>query len=255
MLKHDARTPLLAEGIPHGLPEGLSPLRPPPVPFSVGPVGRHPPVGKGRAIEGPDRPELQAEVPLFLGGHHGDGLAPELPDDLDGHGPEAAGSSPHQDDVSILDDVGGPPLQHAVGGGAHQGWGRRLLPGQVGRLGQALMGLDLGELGERAPVRLVAVDPEGSGEPRVTSRSHHRVVGVPLSAVDHHVIADSNVRHPIAHRPRHSGSVAPADVEVVGLTQPRVHPGDVQGHALGRPHVVVVDARRHHQHQGFARPG
>ena len=251
VVEHDARVPLLTHGVPHGFPEGLGAFGPPAIALGVAPVGRHSPVREVPTIDRADSTQLQAELSPVLRRDHGHGLPSEFADDLDGHGAEPSGASPDQDDVSLLDHVGRPSKEHAVGGGPDQCRRGGLLPREVGRLGQTLVGLNLGELSERAPVRLIAVNAEGRGEPRIAATHDHGIIRVPLPAVDHHMIADSDVGDAVADGPHHPGGVAPADVEVVRLSQPGMHSGDVQRHALGRPHVVVVDARRHHQDQHF----
>src|SRR5712691_11528185 len=53
---------------------------------------------------------------------------------------------PHQDEVAVANRVRRPAHEHAVRRHADQRRGRRLLPRELGGLGQALMGLDLREL-------------------------------------------------------------------------------------------------------------
>ena len=255
MLEHDPGAPLLAQHGPEHLAEGLRPFEPLRVPLRIGPVRREAPVRELLAVDHAHRPQLQAELRLVLGGDHGHGAATHLPHDLDGHGTQSPGPAPDQYGVSLLDHVRGPAHEHPVGSGPDQRGRGRLLPRQVRCLGQALVRLDLRELGEGAPVRLVAPDPVRVREPRVAARGHEGIVGVPLPAVDHDVVPHPHVGDAVADGPHRARGVAPADVEVVGLPEPGVDLGHVDRDALRRPHVVVVDARGHHQDQGLARAG
>src|SRR3712207_8301588 len=55
--------------------------------------------------------------------------------------------------TTLFRSVRRPALEHAVGGGGDEHVRARRLPGEVLRLGQALVRLHLGELGERSPAR------------------------------------------------------------------------------------------------------
>ena len=68
------------------------------------------------------------------------------------------------------------------------------------------------------------------------------------------MIALSNVRHSRSRFPDHARGVAAPDVEVVRLTQARVNLCHVERDSTGRPHVVVVDAGGHHEHERLAGP-
>jgi hypothetical protein len=57
------------------------------------------------------------------------------------------------------------------------------------------MCLDLGELRERTPARVVAPDAERIGEPGIAAGEDLWVVGVPLTGVDDDVVADADVLH------------------------------------------------------------
>jgi hypothetical protein len=72
--------------------------------------------------------------------------------------------------------------------------------------------------------------------------------------MDHDLVPDGLAGHVRTDRPYDPRGVAAPDVEVVGLAEPGVDLGDVDRDALRRPHVVVVDARRHHQHERLAGP-
>ena len=69
--------------------------------------------------------------------------------------------------------------------------------------------------------------------------------------VDHDLVADLDVGDVLAGGVDDAGEVAPADVEVVGLTGLLMGGDLVHGVAPGRPDVVVVDARRHDGDEDF----
>ena len=75
---------------------------------------------------------------------------------LRGEHAEAARGAPDQHLLAGLQLAAGH--QHAVGGEVHEAVGGGLRPAQRLRLGQQLLGLHLGELGEGAPGRLIAPD-------------------------------------------------------------------------------------------------
>ena len=175
--------------------------------------------------------------------------------DLDRLAAEAARRPPDEDDVALADGVGRPAGEHPVGGGAdeHVGGGRG--PGEVGRLGEHLVGLDPGELGERPPIRLVAPDPVARGGDRVATRLDPGVLDVPDAAVDDHLVADLDVLDALADLPDDPGGVAAADVEGLGLAGAVPRPDHVDRTPEGGPHVVVVDAGGHHVDEHLALAG
>ena len=138
--------------------------------------------------------------------------------------------------------------EHAVAGRVAQRVDRRLLPREVGRLGHQLVGLDDGEVGEAAEVRLEAPDALVGGQHRVVVG--RRVLVVDVVAVD----GDPVARLPVAHRrpdPQHDAGGVGAD-HVVGrawraphsLSLPRRSrkPNVGSGSKMRRPHRVEVDA-------------
>jgi hypothetical protein len=158
--------------------------------------------------------ELHAVVELVFAGDHGDRGGARGLDDLDRHRAEPARAAPDQGDVAFLDGVLAPAVQHPPGGGADQGVGRGFLPGHVLGLGHALLGLDLGELGEAAPVGLVAPDPEGGRVHRVAAAlDPDGAVRLPLAAVHDDLVADLDVGDVLADLVDDAGGVAAADVE------------------------------------------
>jgi hypothetical protein len=200
VLEHDRRALLLAERVPERLAEIARALEPQPVLELVAPARQLAPVAELAAIDDADRAELLAVLDLVVARHHRDRAAAGGLDDLDRHRAEAAGAAPHQHRIAGVDDVGRPAVQHPVGGRADQHVRRGLLPGQVRRLGQALVVLHLGVLREAAPVGLVAPDDLRRREHRVLA-GDPRIVAVPHAAVDDDLVADLDVltADPTAH--------------------------------------------------------
>ena len=156
---------------------------------------------------------------------------------------EPAGGAPDQHVVAGLELA--LVDQHPVGGEVGEAVGARLRPGEVLGLRQQLLGLDLGELGERAPGRLVAPDHlAGRGE-RVEAVDLDVLVGG-LVAVEHDLVAGLPLGHALADLPDDAGAVGAADVVaellVVAVAE------DADGLAERGPDVVEVDARGHHPH-------
>ena len=136
--------------------------------------------------------ELAAQVGLLGGRDDADAVGAGEAAELEREHAEAAGGAPDEHAVAGLQL--GLADQHPVGGEVGQPVGGGLLPGQRGRLGQQLLGLDLAVLGERAPGRLVAPDP--------LRRRGHRVQAVHLGvlvgrlvAVDDDLVAGLPARH------------------------------------------------------------
>ena len=140
--------------------------------------------------------------------------------------------------------------EHAVRGEVRQPVGGRLVPREVLRLGDELLGLDLRELRERAPARLVAPDPlRGRGE-RVEAVDLGILVGR-LVAVDDDLVARRPPGHARTDLPDDPGRVRAADVVVlVGVVAEDGH-----GLAERRPHVVEVHAGRHDADDDLERAG
>src|SRR3954453_13159088 len=94
-------------------------------------------------------PELLHQRALLGRRDHADALGARRRAELRREHPEAARRAPDQHAVAglQLDAVN----QHAVRGEVRQPVGCGLVPGEVLRLGQELLGLDLRELGERPP--------------------------------------------------------------------------------------------------------
>jgi hypothetical protein len=194
--------------------------------------------------------ELHAVVELVLARHHGDRHAASGLDDLDGHRAQPARATPDEDDVVLLDGVLAPAVQHAPRCGRDEGVGRGGLPGHVLGLGHALLGLDLGELGEAAPVGLVAPDPEGRGVHRVAAALTDGQVRGPLAAVHDDLVADLDVGDVLADLVDDAGGVAAADVEGLAAEVAAGVPlvagaDDIDRDAEAGPDVVVVDPGRH----------
>ena len=157
---------------------------------------------------------------------------------LRGEHAKAAGGAPDEHLLAGLEL--GAVEQHPVGGEVREAVGGGLLPGQVRGLGQQLLGLDLGELGEGAPARLVAPDLlRGRGQ-RVEAVDLGVLVGG-LVAVDDDLVAGLPARHAGADLPDDAGGVRAADVVVlVGVVAEHRH-----GLAERGPDVVEVHPGRH----------
>jgi hypothetical protein len=191
------------------------------------------------AVDPPCGAELRDQRALLGRGDDADCLRAGGLAQLRGEDAEAAGRAPDQDAVAGLQLHA--VEQHAVGGEVGQAVGGRLFPGEVLGLGQELLGLDLRELGERAPARLVAPDLLRRRGQRVEAVDLGVLVGG-LVAVDDDLVAGLPARHAGADLPHHAGGVGAADVVVlVGVVAE-------DGHRLaeGGPDVVEVHARGHH---------
>ena len=143
-------------------------------------------------------------------------------------------------------DVRRPTHQHAIRGGRAQQITTRLLPGQMLGLGLTLMRLHAGELAVAAVVSLVAPDTHARREHRILAGEHPRIVGLPPAAMHHHFGADLDIGDLGPYRPDDSRAVTAAGVKVFRLTLLLTVCDHVDGISEGRPHVVVVDAGRHH---------
>ena len=142
--------------------------------------------------------------------------------------------------------------EHPVGGEVGQPVGGRLLPREMLGLGQQLLGLDLAELSERAPGRLIAPDLLGRGGQRIQAVDLGILVRR-LVAVDDDLVAGLPARDALADLPDDAGGVRAADV-VAPLRVVAVAP-HADGLAQRGPHVVEVHAGRHHAHDHLERAG
>ena len=106
---------------------------------------------------------------------------------------------------------------------------------------QQLLGLDLAELGERAPARLIAPDLLARGGERIQAVDLRILVGG-LVAVHDDLVAGLPAGDALADLPHDSGGVRAPDVMVlVGVVAEHRNRLSQRG-----PHVVEVDAGRHH---------
>ena len=144
------------------------------------------------AVDVADRAELLDQLALLLAGDDADGVGAGQRAQLRREHAEAAGGAPDQDAVAGLQLAAVD--QHPVGGEVRQPVRGRLLPGEVLRLGQQLLGLDLAELRERAPARLVAPDLLARRGERVEPVDLGILVGG-LVAVDHDLVAGLPAGH------------------------------------------------------------
>ena len=164
--------------------------------------------------------------------------APAARAQLRGEDAQAAGGAPDEHAVAGLQLRA--VHEHPVGGEVGQPVGRGLLPREVRGLGQQLLGLDLGELRERAPARLVAPDLlRGRGQ-RVEAVDLGVLVGG-LVAVHDDLVAGLPARDAGPDLPHDARGVRAADVVVlVGVVAE-----DRDGLAERRPDVVEVHAGGH----------
>jgi hypothetical protein len=197
-------------------------------------------------IDHADRTELLAEVVLAVARDDGDGASSSGGDDLDRHRPETTRTAPHEHRIAGLHGVTGPAVEHAIGGRTDKHVRRGLFPGETRRLGHALMILDLGELREAAPVRLVAPDLLGRGEHRILAGEHPRIVGLPHAAVNDDVVTDLDVLDVLASGPHDAARVGASDVKRLLLALLHAGLDHVDGNAHRGPHVVVVHPGGHH---------
>ncbi len=150
--------------------------------------------------------ELEHVVALGLVGDDADRVGARGRGKLHAEHAEAARGAPHQHEIAGLHGVRRVAEQHAVGGGEGERIGRRLLPGEMLRLGHELARLHAAELGERAVRRLVAPDALGRREHRIAAVAV-LVVAVVLIAVDDDLVADLPALHLVADRPDDAGRV------------------------------------------------
>ncbi len=163
---------------------------------------------------------------------------------------ETARGAPDQDPLAGLQFAARD--QHAVGGEVDEAVGGRLRPAQGLWLGQELLGLDLGELGERAPGRLIAPDLLRGRRHRVEAVHLGILIGS-LITVHHDLVARPPARDAGSDLPDDPGGVRAADVvAVLGMIAVLHHR---HGLAQGGPHVVVVDPGGHHPHDHLERGG
>jgi hypothetical protein len=114
------------------------------------------------------------------------GVAPPTQGKLCGVGAETSGGAPHEDHVPLLHAGAVAADQLPVGGAVHQPGSRRLLPGEVRRLGHQLVGLDQGQLGQAAEVGLEAPDP-------LLRVEHRVVVALVVLELDRQAVRDDRV--------------------------------------------------------------
>ena len=197
------------------------------------------------AVDVVDGAERLDQLALLGRGDDADRVGAGEPAELGGEHAEAARGAPDQHAVALLQAR--LVDEHAVGGEERQPVGRGLLPRQRLRLGQQLLGLDLAELRERAPGRLVAPD--------LLRRRGHRVVPVDLDvlvgglvAVHDDLVAGLPARDALADLPHDPGRVRAADVVVLLVVAE-----DRDRLAQRRPDVVEVHARGHHAHDHLER--
>src|SRR4051794_11137965 len=193
------------------------------------------------AVDVVDGAELLDQRALLVAVDHADALRARGLADLRGEDAEAAGGAPDQDLLAGLQVAARD--QHAPGREVREAVGRGLLPGQVLGLWQQLLGLDLRELRERAPGRLIAPDPLRRRRERIEAVDLGVLVGG-LVAVDDDLVALLPARDAGADLPDDARGVRAADVVAELRVVAVLH--DRHRLAERRPDVVVVDAGRHH---------
>src|SRR3990172_6558089 len=248
VLKHNAGVAAFAQGVPDRLAEGAAAEQGRCRRLFVLPVGQAAPVVELRPVDEAAGAKPQAVGTALGVGDDGDGYAAERLGDLDAHRAEAAGAAPDEDDVVGLDGVGRPRGEHAVSRGGDEGVGGGGLPGEVGRLGQALLRLDARELGKGAPVGVEAPDVEAAAQGRVAAGLDEGVALVPDAAVEDDLVADIYAADVLTDGVDDAGGAAAADVEaglVAGVARLPGGADGVDGDAERRPDVVEVDAGGH----------
>jgi len=231
------------------LPSALEPR----LPLGRVPRGRHAPVREVLPVDVSDGAQALRVLALLGRAHDRDGLRAREGDELHRERAQPARGPPHEHDVVRLHRVRRPAVEHPVGGRAGERGRRGLLPREVIGLRQALVGLNLAELRERPPARVVAPDAERRREAGVAPRRDPRVVQVPLPGVHDDTVADLHVRHLGADRVHDARRVRADDVEVGGLAPASLRLRHVDRDAAGRPHVVEVHARSHDHHERVLR--
>ena len=193
------------------------------------------------AVDVVDGAELLDQLALLGRGDDADRVGAGRLAELGREDAEAAGGAPDQDVVAGLQLA--LVDQHPVGGEVGEPVGGGVDPGEVLRARQQLLGLDLGELGEGAPGRLVAPDPLARRRERVEAVDLDVLVGG-LVAVDHDLVAGLPAGHALADLPDDPGGVGAADVvAVLGVVAVAE---DRDRLAERRPDVVEVDPGGHH---------
>ena len=251
MLEYDPRVRPLAERLPDRLPERLRALEPR-LPVRRVPRRRDTPVIEVLPVDRADGAERPAELGLPLRAHDRDGPTAGVRDELDRERPEPAGATPDEHDVAGLHGMRCPPEEHPVRGPAGEGGCGRLLPGQVVRLGQALVLLDLGELRHRPPARVVPPHTEGRGQTGVAAGADPRVVQVPLTGMDDDRVPHLDRSHLGTDRVHDPARIGAHDVELRRLAPAGLSLRHVDRDAARRPHVVEVHAGGHRRDQDVA---
>ena len=211
-------------------------------------------MAKVLAINATDSAEAFTKGERGFVGDDGDRFRALLCGELNGHGTEAAPAAPDEDDVVLADSVFLPAEEHAVRSGPHQRRCGGGFPREVLRLGHAHVTLDARELGERAPVRLVAPDLERRVVHRVFAGEHAGGVHVPLAAMRNDLVADLHVRDSAPDGVNDARRVGSADMEVLRLATLHAGSDHIDGAAEPSPNVVVVHARGHHINEDIVRP-
>ena len=207
-------------------------------------AAHHP--GELVAVDEALRAELLDQRALLVARDDADAVGAGQRAELGREHAEAAGGAPDEDLVAGLQVA--LVHEHPVGGEVRQAVGRGLLPGEVLGLGEQLLRLDLAELRERAPARLVAPDLLARRGERVEAVDLDVLVGG-LVAVDDDLVAGLPARDAGPDLPDDPRGVRAADVMVLV----RVVAEDRDRLAERRPDVVEVHAGRHDAHDDLER--
>ena len=114
------------------------------------------------------------------------------------------------------------------------------------------MRLHARELGEAAPVGLVAPDFERRVVHRIVAVPDRWRVAIPDAAMYYDAVANLDVVHVMPDRVDDSRRVATADMKIRMIVFRLLARADhVHRRAERSPHVVEIDARRHHVNQHF----
>jgi hypothetical protein len=202
------------------------------------------------AVDVVHRAELLDQLALLRRRHDPDRVGARGLAELRREDAEPAGGAPDEHVMARLEPAAVD--EHAVGGEVGEPVGRGLDPREVGGLGQELLGLDLGELGERPPGGLVAPDLLARGRQRVQAVDLHVLIGR-LVAVDDHLVTRLPLGDARADRPDDTRRVGAADV-VAPLGMIAVAE-DRHWLAERRPDVVEVHACGHDAHDHLERSG
>ena len=177
------------------------------------------------AVDVADGAELFDQLALLLARDDADRIRAGELAQLRGEHAEPARGAPDEDAVARLELAAVD--EHPVRREVRQPVGGGVLPGEVLGLVQQLLRLNLAELGERAPARLIAPDLLARRGERVKAVDLRILVGG-LVAVHDDLVAGLPAGHALADLPHDAGGVRAADVVILVGVIPE------HGHRLAR---------------------